>query len=102
MWKRGEPAPQWDPLRRSYPSSVRVIPLTSFRSAPAAALLLVGPVLTRSRPSVALSFGSPVVHAASVYVPVGLVAGYATTLAPVGQPRPLSHAALRRLVLPGS
>jgi hypothetical protein len=39
------------------------------------ALFEVGPVLARIRPSFLLSLESPVGHAGSVYVPVGLVLG---------------------------
>src|SRR6266404_5686406 len=57
------------------------MPLTLLSSATAAALLPVGPVLTSSRPSLCWSFESPVVQAESVYVPVGVVAGYVPALA---------------------
>src|SRR5436309_14093125 len=65
--KRGAPAPQCEPLgspnksgfRRSYPSSVRLMPLTPRNVAPAEALLFVGPVFTSNRPKFRLSRGSP-------------------------------------------
>src|SRR5690348_12469991 len=55
---RGAPAPQCDPLRstgliglrRSYPSSLSVIPFTPFTSAPADALVVVEPVFTSKSP----------------------------------------------------
>src|SRR6185437_3503541 len=112
---RGAPAPQCDPrglsplppdFLMSYPSSVRVMPFTLMSSAVAAAKLLVGPVFTRSKPSLCWSFKSPVGHAKSVYgaeppTPVKVEFGSAM-LAPVGHPIPLSHAAWTRYVLPGS
>src|SRR5207245_11740731 len=110
MLSRGSPARQCEPrgslvfagLRRSYPSSVRVIPLTPLISANAEALLSVGPVLTSRSPSFFLSLASPVGQAGSVKVPVGVVLGKVATLAPVGQPMPLSHCACTRKVFAGS
>src|SRR5205809_476277 len=76
------------------------MPFTVLSSATAAAKLLVGPVLTSSRPSLCWSIGSPVGHAASVNgaVPDGKRAMNAF----VGHPGALSHAAWTRSVFPGS
>src|SRR5438876_7523719 len=76
------------------------MPFTVLSSATAAAKLLVGPVLTSSRPSLCWSIGSPVGHAASVNgaVPDGKRAMNAF----VGHPVALSHAAWTSLVFPGS
>src|SRR2546426_7161587 len=104
MLKRGAPAPQCDPVRMSYPSSVSVIPLTRLITAPADASFSVSPVFTSKRPAFSLSFGSPVGQAASVKLegPKRLKGGLGlklSSVAFVGQPAPSTQRAATRSVL---
>src|SRR5262245_60597894 len=92
----------------SYPSSERTVPFTPLRLATAAALLAVGPVLTRMRPSTNLSFGSPDEQASSEYwVGVGSYPGVVASsmsafVVSGGQPTPFAQCAFTRWVFPGS
>lgn len=81
----------------SYPSSVSG-PLTPLISANAAALLLVGPVLTSTSPSFSWSLESLVGQPGSLYVPVGFIAGYVAIVAPFGHPVAPDHSACTSVV----
>src|SRR4029453_4825157 len=83
---RGAPAPQCEPLRISYPSSVSTMPFTFFMSTPADAKLAVGPVFTSNSPSNLLSLSSPVGQPVSSYMSGGPPNG--TKRAWVGHPMP--------------